>query len=123
MAPKWGKSNKKALAPISNVFDFSGGDGASTYSCPPHLAGTNASSYTIIIPYNIHTHHPDTPSVFSCLIEHANSWLDEHQAMTLVSCETLTWPGMKTKHIFSDSTSFVTSMNTRKSTKYLRGLR
>lgn len=56
---------------------------------------------------------------FSSLVDRANSWLDEHSDVQLISCETLTWFGVSHKDIFSDSSSF------RKvpSTTFMRGLR
>ena len=66
--------------------------------------------------------------IISSLVEKANAWLESQGEVTLVSCETLVWSGLKVDDIFSDNTialkSFDGSLNSKKNkTFYLRGLR
>ena len=60
---------------------------------------------------------------FSTLVQRANNWLEDHRAITVVSCETVTWSGVKKSNIFSDSTVYGRSNNASQKTYYIRGLR
>lgn len=56
---------------------------------------------------------------FSALVLRANAWLEEHNDINLLSCETMTWFNAQEKDIFSDDTTF----KKFSTTVHLRGLR
>lgn len=57
------------------------------------------------------------------LVQRANEWLEDHNGLNVISCESVTWTGTRRKNIFSDSTLFARSMHANVKTKHLRGLR
>jgi hypothetical protein len=62
-------------------------------------------------------------SIGSVLVQRANNWLEEHDGLQLVSCETITWTSVAKKEIFSDSTHFKKTNRSYDSTYIFRGLR
>ncbi|ELU18788.1 hypothetical protein CAPTEDRAFT_229337 [Capitella teleta] len=65
----------------------------------------------------------DEYETFSVLIQRANNWLEEHDGLQLVSCETITWTSVTKKEIFSDSTHFTKTNRSYDATYIFRGLR
>jgi hypothetical protein len=62
----------------------------------------------------------DEYEAFGLLLNRANTWLEDHSNVQLVSCETITWCGASNKEIFSDSSSFRRLPGV---TTYIRGIR
>ena len=93
--------------------------------CLQNIYFTRVPVITKVSPSICHLTYISNSSV---LLERANEWLENHGDVTLISCETVTWHGLKVDEIFADNTtalkSFDGRMNSKQSKTYnLRGLR